>query len=309
MTATLTPIWDPTLAYPVADLSPVWDPGLDYPIAWLTPHWDPSADYPLAMLTPVWGWPPIVRGPRILYDNRLTDAPLVASTTAAGEFAAPFAIDGSVYTWWQPATMPATLTVDCGAEASADYALLLGHNLGSLGVTVEVRGSSDGFVAHDQLLAQQLVPDDGPLLLLFPEEAYRHWRLRFTGATAPAMAHAAIGRALVLPTGMAAGFDPVGVTVDSQRNRNECGHSLGLVLHGEERAQTLRLNRVPRDWLTGAFLPAWRAHLNARPFAFAWDPHDHPDEVALVVADGPVTTPHYAGATVDLDLPVVGWLQ
>jgi hypothetical protein len=52
--------------------------------------------------------------PRLLYDNRLADAAPVASSTAAGDFNVANLADFRPYTWWKPAAMPATVTVDRG---------------------------------------------------------------------------------------------------------------------------------------------------------------------------------------------------
>ena len=59
--------------------------------------------------------------PAILYDNRLADAAPAASDTAAGDFDVANLADWRPFTWWRPATMPATVTVDSGAAAPVDY--------------------------------------------------------------------------------------------------------------------------------------------------------------------------------------------
>lgn len=81
--------------------------------------------------------------PKILYDNRLSDATPTASSTASG-YSVLNLRDWRPYTWWAPASLPATVTVDCGVAREADYALLYGHDLHSKNLFAEIQGSADG---------------------------------------------------------------------------------------------------------------------------------------------------------------------
>jgi hypothetical protein len=91
--------------------------------------------------------------PKFLYDNRLNDGTPVASTTAAGNFNVLNLRDWRPFTWWKPVSLPATVTVDSGVARPADYALIYGHDLHDAQVAVEIRGSTDNFVASDVLVA------------------------------------------------------------------------------------------------------------------------------------------------------------
>lgn len=114
--------------------------------------------------------------PVFLYDNRLA-ATVAASTTATG-YAAANVIDWRPYTWWKPTALPATLTQDCGAAAAADYALVYGHDLATHGCAIDIRGSTDNFVASNVLLDTHNAADSGAILRLFGSASYRYWRLR-----------------------------------------------------------------------------------------------------------------------------------
>lgn len=244
--------------------------------------------------------------PALYYDNRLGDAAVAASSTATG-FAAANVADWRPYTWWKPTALPATLTVDCGSAKAADYALVYGHTLFSAGCTVEVRGSTDNFASSNVLVATLTPTSDEPFLITFASVSYRYWRLRITGAaTMPALAIAAIGAALTLPTGLPEGFDPVGRKVEGQSNRNEAGQPLGRVVHFESWTESLKLQKLAWSWIRGTWLPAWRAHLRASPFVFAWDPGNYPAELRLVTAGEQFTTPHMAGSRADLTVELKG---
>lgn len=244
--------------------------------------------------------------PRIFYDNRLADATPVASSTAAGNFAAANVVDWRAYTWWKAGVLPATLTVDCGVAKAADFALLAGHELHSVGASLEVRGSTDNFSASDVLVASGTPGSDGPFLLTFGSVSYRYWRLRVTGSTPPAIAIAAIGAMLEFPVGCASGFDPIGRKAVGQGNRNENGHPLGSVVDFEQWESDLRFEKVSWDWVRDTFLPAWRAHLRGTPFAFGWNTPAYGSELVIVTAGMQWSTPHFAGSFADLSIKLSG---
>ena len=85
-----------------------------------------------------------MQNPKIFHDNRLADGTPVASSTASGYNVLNLR-DFRPYTWWKPDAMPATVTVDSGKPMQADSVFLCGHDLGTQGTVVEVRGSDDNF--------------------------------------------------------------------------------------------------------------------------------------------------------------------
>lgn len=243
--------------------------------------------------------------PTFFYDNRLSDATLVASSVASG-FAAASVTDWRPYTWYKPNTLPATLTVDCASAKAADYLLVYGHNLYTKGCTVEVRGSTDNFAASDVLVASKTPTSDAPFLVLFNSVAYRYWRLRITGAAAPSLAIVSIGARLVLPTYLPQGFDPRARKVEGQNNTNENGQPLGQVIQFESWKQRIRLERVTWSWLRNTWEPAWNAHLRSKPFGFAWETDLFPEDIKLVKTGLGFDSPHSAGGTCDLSVELSG---
>ena len=244
--------------------------------------------------------------PLILYENRFNDATPVASSTAAGNYNVLNLRDWRAYTWWKPNAMPATVTVDCGAAKAADYAVVYGHDLGTKGATIEIRASTDNFGASDVLIATKTPADDKPFLLQWASAAYRYWRIKVTGATAPSLAIAAVGAALQLPRRLTRGFDPLGRTLKGQANRSEAGHPLGKVIEFEEWSEKVSLRNMTWSWLRTTWQAAWEAHLRASPHVFAWDPTDHAGELYLVSIKDQYRTPHQVGEYADLDYDIVG---
>lgn len=244
--------------------------------------------------------------PLVLFDNRFADAVPVASGTAAGEFAVANLQDWRPYTWWQPDLLPATMTVDCGVAKAADFSAVYGHDLGTKGATLEIRYSSDNFVADDNLAVSISPTDDQPFVLTFPIQSARYWRRRITGTTAPSMAIAAVGAKLELPRRLRAGFDPTGRTPAGKFNRSMKGHPLGSAVQYEEWSERLRLRNVSWAWLRSTWQPAWEFHLKNMPWLFAWDPVDHSSELYLVGSRRGYKTPVTTGEFATLELQVNG---
>jgi hypothetical protein len=243
--------------------------------------------------------------PKILYENRLKDATPVASSTAAGDFNVLNLRDFRPYTWWKPASMPATVTVDAGSAKAADYAVVWGHDLFARSATFEVRGSTDNFVASDVLVATRTPTSDKPLVLTWISTSFRYWRIRLTGAAAPSIAIAAAGVALetdYVPNG----FDPLNRRIEGDFNRTNKGHPLGRAVEFEEWSDRLEFEPVTWTWLRTSFTPAWLAHLRSSPFVFAWDAGDHPDEIYLVNTKGEFKATHRAGSMARLAIEISG---
>ncbi|TXT23903.1 MAG: Uncharacterized protein FD134_1872 [Gallionellaceae bacterium] len=244
--------------------------------------------------------------PKLFFDNRFADAAPAASSTAAGNYAAANIADMRSYTWWRPAALPATLTVDCGQAKAADFALIYGHDLFTQGASVEVRGSTDNFSISDEQLAAVTPASDAPFLLEFSSASYRYWRIRITGTSAPSVAIAMIGAALVMPRYLGGGFDPLARSLVLQANHNDNGHPLGKIIEFERWQQTLSFGLVSWGWLRGTWQPAWRGKLRGQPFVFAWDSVNYPAELQLVTAGDNYQTPHQTGLLASLQFDVSG---
>jgi hypothetical protein len=243
--------------------------------------------------------------PTILHDSRLADGVLTASGTAAG-YDVSFLTDFRPYTWWKPDALPATADMIGAAAGSADYALIYGHDLGTQGATVEIRGSDDGFAADDNLIASVSPGNDDPILLQFNTATYDDWRLRITGPSVPAIAIAAIGMKLTFTRRLQKGFDPIGRKVSGQTTRSVKGQPLGAVYDYEEWSESVHFRNLTMTWVRGTWKSAFDSHLKNLPFVFAWDPDDHADEIYLVQPLTSYKTPHQGGEFADLQFQLSG---
>lgn len=242
---------------------------------------------------------------KILFTNLLAAGALSASTTAVGYAVASLG-DFRPYTWWKGTAMPEYVTVDYGSPVAANMLAVFGHDLGTRGATLEVRGSTDNFAASDVLVASKTPTTDDPFSVSFTQVAYRYWRLKATGATVVSLACPILGLAMELPCGLEAPFDPVGRKVEGRRISNNNGQPLGNLVDFESWEATLKLRAITWSWVRATWLPAWKSALRSQPFAFAWDPTNYPDEVRLVTTDGDFDTPHSSGSICELSVKLKG---
>jgi len=244
--------------------------------------------------------------PKILHDNRLDDGTPAASSTATGDYSVLNLRDFRPYTWWKPASLPATVTVDCGSAQAASYWAVYGHDLFSRGCTIELRGSTDNFAASDVLVDSVVPASDDPFARYFNGVSYRYWRLRIVNGTAPTLAIAALGTEFDIPAYFTSGFDPLGRSIKGQVNRSEAGHPLGRTVKFEEWAEPLKFELLTWAWVRSSWLPAWRAHVRDEPFLLQWDPVTYTGEMYLVAVKDQFKTPHRPGGYCDLSLDVMG---
>ena len=237
--------------------------------------------------------------PRIFYDNRLADGTPVASTTATGDFYANNLTDFRPYTWWKPTALPATVTVDCATAKAADSCFVYGHDLFTQSATFEVRGSTDNFSASNVLVSTVTPTSNDPFALIFASTSFRYWRVRITGSTMPSLAIVAIGVRLELPGTMQLDFDPLGRTLMGQVNTNDNGQPLGKVIDYASWKGQITFKRMTWAQLRSTFMPAYNAHLRAKPFGWQW--HAGVDSVPyLVTMDDKLQTTHYTEYATDV---------
>jgi len=244
--------------------------------------------------------------PSIVYDNRFADAAPVASTTEAGDYDVNNLTDFRPYTWWKPTALPATVRVDCGSVKTANCALVYGHDLGTQGATLEIRGSTDNWGASDVLIDSISPADDKPFLLQFSTASYQYHGLRITGTTMPSLAIVALGMLFQFPRRLTAGFDPLGSKAVGQINRSGKGHPLGSVIDYDAWDETLGWRNLSWSWVRANFKPLWQSTLRGSPFVWLWDPTDHADEIYLVNSTGEYAAPHNTGQFCDLTFDIQG---
>lgn len=228
--------------------------------------------------------------PIIMFDNRLNDCTPTATSTAVGYDVLNLR-DLRPYTWWK-ATSTATqyITTPLAGAKTANCLAIYGHNLGTIGATVSVECSSDNFQTDVTVALAGFVPmNDKAILKTFTQLSKQDWRLKITGASAAAqMAILCIGDKLQFERFVTGNFDPNEEEIKGRSLKDDDGQLLGADIDHIKVAVSVSWKYLTPSWVKNSFRPAWDSHIRRlKPFFFAWDPGDHPDEVYFVrVPDG-----------------------
>lgn len=185
--------------------------------------------------------------PLFIYADYLPTTTVIATDTAAGYSAASvlqahedtshkFADDNGTK----------TLTFDLTAPLSRGAVAIAGEYLA--GITLEIRASTDNFVASDvQVSAPAVISTPVTAYRLWENTSYRYWRLVFTDLGASTeIYHAAIQQQALLPF-MEDGFDPDSYKTDGSQLIAVDGHYLGAIQTRTLREQSLEFGQVTDD--------------------------------------------------------------
>jgi hypothetical protein len=215
---------------------------------------------------------------RILVDNVFQRGTVTASSeTGASNGWLENAIDGLTYDWWQPAALPAWISVELDQAQDVDCGLVAVHS----GITYSFQ-YFDGTSWVD--LHEQVVAVDGSVSMPIFEKVFGS-RLRIN-VTASALIPAYVGvvmlgKSTVLPKQFYSGHRPITLnrTVDLTKNVTEGGFVSG-VYHARTGAESsVQIDNVAATWVRNN-LADLNKSLETRPFGFAWRPGAQPDDVA-----------------------------
>jgi hypothetical protein len=221
--------------------------------------------------------------PVILYENLLReDATVITDPGTETGFALSDIYDYRSYTVWKSddavLTNDVDIDIDLGSAKSADYFMLVNHNLAGHVVYVywgpaspPATGSSFVLVGAGETISSHL----------FTTGSYRYWRIRLVAAAGfsakPYIGELFLGARLTLPQYMDPGFDPFFKQVEVQGARSRGGHYLGSSLRGQTHRGTITFGEAgaPRADFTSDLNAFLDDHAYKRlPFGFILDSAD-----------------------------------
>lgn len=214
------------------------------------------------------GYRSIVRPHNITASSAHTDHPAVNVASV------------NTYQFWQPQSLPATLTVDAGEPVTVDYLGIAAHTLA--GSTVVFESSENG---TDWTVQGDLAPVNQALMLLIEPTEARYWRIRIEGSGTPRVGVVFIGRALAMQRAIYGGHSPITLSRQTtiRPNKSDTGQFLGrtVIRRGVQTSASWR--HLSAEWYRQNFDPfVAYATQGQGPFFFAWRPASFPDEVAYV---------------------------
>ena len=194
---------------------------------------------------------------------------------------------------WKPATSGTHyITVDAGSAVSADYWAAYSHDIDS----IKLQYSSDNFAADINDVGSAVSPSgNGVIYKEFTSISARYWRFEvIKSGSVSSLGVVALGEKLTIPESVQVGFTPANLARKNQYLNSvaDDGSFLGrkLIRSGAEFNLSFGL-------LTPAFVRnSWDVfiqHAEAKPFFFAWDYGNYPDEAAYCWTDKKIKPPVY----------------
>ena len=164
-------------------------------------------------------------------------------------------------------------------SCSADYLLISGHNLNTVGAKITLQYSSDNFAADINDAIVYVPKDDKTIVLEFDKIEARYTRLKIEDATAaPYMALAYWGDKMELKYATAS-FDPHGEREHVNQNVSQTGVLLGDYEDYIEWDLKISIASVITDGPHDRALQDWKRTVGRLPFGVAWEKTSHVSDI------------------------------
>ena len=208
--------------------------------------------------------------PMVLYQNILEDGVLTASSETV-DGVKESAIDGLTSDYWTPSALPASLEVDLGVGTTCDCAFIEAHTLGTVGATINVEKWNGA--TWVQILSHTPT-DDQAILFIFAPGTADQWRFTLTGTTPPSIGVAMIGKRLVFPQGILAGYKPIynAREIDVLSGNSIGGHFMPTRIVRKGASGSVNFAPFDRLYVEGDFEEFNRHYDDVKPFVFASGP-------------------------------------
>lgn len=256
--------------------------------------------------TPIFGW------------NSLVTAANVSASSVDAAFPASNLANPSTALRWQAALIGSPLaippsdifiTAAINSIEPVDYAAIAVHNLGSGGNIVSVEGDTGGSPTWNELVGEQILPNDEPVIFRFSPQSLSSLRLRIQpGSELPFIAVLYVGKLLVMERGTHGDHVPInlGRTSKTMNAKSESGHFLGRIVLNESRATSIPFQRVTDTFYRNE-MDEFIVASKEDPFFFAWKPQEFPQDVGYCcMTNDPQPSKHFETGTVSISLSMNG---
>jgi hypothetical protein len=234
------------------------------------------------------------------------------STDSSGDYDVDYIYNMLETNLWKAANTasPVYLTLDLGVgnTADADYIAIIGHNLNTIGATVDLEYSATGAWAGEEvsLLSEAPSADTVYLKEFTAPGAKRYWRLKISGtlSAAPYLAICIWGLTTELDYATAS-FDPYAENVKAAVGLSQGGYVTGI--HEKYAERMLSLKFRDADSTLYNKVKGWWDTSGLKNFFVAWETANNPTDVYLMRPgtrfNNPLTN---AGAYRDITIKLKG---
>lgn len=253
---------------------------------------------------------------KFYYDTMLGSAgsALTASSTASGDYSVNYICNMMETNRWMAAntTTPMYITYDAGSgnTKTADYLIILGHNLHSANAAIEFQSSSDNFGSDITSITGGNPSADTVLLYEFAQTApKRYYRLKINPASGslsapPYMAICVWGMKTELDYADSS-FDPYQQEAKANVNLSQGGYVAGL--HTMYTERQLSLTFEDADSTLYGKIKSWWETNGLKNFFVAWETANNPADVFLMRPDTRFNNPlTNGGATRSITINLSG---
>lgn len=226
--------------------------------------------------------------PIIGYENRVTIAN-ITSTTEDPDLPVINLANPATHLYWEallgsPSFNDEYITIAVDTAELIDYVGIVRHNFYSASIPISIEIQSVEAGAFVEVIADTLLPNDGPVIFRFAPQAAVSIRIRLQPSLAatplaPQAGVVYVGKLLVLQRRIYVGHMPItmGRQTKIVNGRSESGNFLGRIVLNESRATQVSLMNLIPAWYRTYFDPFVAAAVEI-PFFFAWRPLDYPYE-------------------------------
>jgi hypothetical protein len=252
--------------------------------------------------------------PIIGYENLVTTANVSSTTAAAGYPVTNLANPSTALKWVGETESPAAdeyITLALNTVELIDYIGIAKHNFGSaqIPVSIEILDADASPESWTEVIADTLLPNDGPALFRFTPQAVTSIRIRLQpGSDAPEAAVVYAGQLLVLQRRIYVGHGPInyGRVTKVVNARSESGNFLGRIVTNQTTKTSVALGNLTPVWFRTYLDPFIQAS-KEDPFFFAWRPSDYPLEVGFAwMTNDPIPSNSLANGMMQISLEMSG---
>lgn len=255
--------------------------------------------------------------PVIGWRNLVTAGNISATSEAAGYPASNLANPSTALRWRAddggspPSGSEQYVTVLLDTPDNVDYLAVARHNFATAQIPVSVEGLTDDGSPEvwTELVADVILPDNGPVIFRFNPQPLYAIRLRMqAGTVAPFAAVVYTGLLLVLQRRIYVGHTPMpmGRTAKITNARSENGDFLGRIVLNEKTETSVSLANLTPAWVREQLNPFLRAAVEI-PFFFAWRPGAYPYETGYAwLTNDPQPSNQLANGMMQVALEMAG---
>jgi hypothetical protein len=219
---------------------------------------------------------------------RILWAPISGVVTADGTGGA-LAANDFTFQRWDTGALPANWTLVAAANVDVDTVFIAGHNLGTVGATVEVQTAATlggAFTTRATIVP----PDDTAIAVMINNAgtpySIRELRIRVTGPAPAQIGIIRAGVALQMQQPVFGGVNPIGLNrlVETRHAISETGQWLGRTVQRQALRTTMDWAHLESAWYRANFDP-FAQRLPQRPFGLIQNPLRMPESVAWCWTD------------------------